>query len=216
MAGRLMQFARKYQSSGISPDYSVPGLVYDDGSSPAVVHASAETNESGVPLPEEAPTDTLPDMRLGEIPALPRIIGDDAWLTSVESHATMIAEMAAYGSALSSDHLDAMFGSVADQLIRRWADPSDPTVAVRKLAALIQSCAAESQLPKTGTDKATVETQNCNVLRICREIDPEFDRVPTSYPCALHESLAKKLSELTGLKISVNTSSTGCIVSFEL
>ncbi|TFF94390.1 hypothetical protein EU546_04960, partial [Candidatus Thorarchaeota archaeon] len=90
MAGRLMQFARKYQSSGISPDYSVPGLVYDDGSSPAVVHASAETNESGVPLPEEAPTDTLPDMRLGEIPALPRIIGDDAWLTSVESHATMI------------------------------------------------------------------------------------------------------------------------------
>lgn len=216
MAGRLMQFARKYQSSGICPDYSIPDLVYDDGT-PAAVHPTDQDEESAVALPKaESTTDALPDMRLGEIPALPRTIGSDAWMASVEAHAIMIAEMAAYGSALPAGHLQAMFERVADEIIRRWADPSDPAAVVRKFAALIQSCATESQLPKTGTDKATVETQNCDVLKTCREIDPKLERVPAAYPCALHETLANKLSELTGLKISVNTSSTGCIVSFEL
>ena len=32
-AGRLMQFSRQYQTSGIAPNYEVEGLVYDDGES---------------------------------------------------------------------------------------------------------------------------------------------------------------------------------------
>lgn len=216
MAGRLMQFARQYQSSGICQDYSIPDLVYDDGTL-AAVQTSSQDEDSGLALPVEGTTtEPLPDMRLGEVPSLLRTIGTDAWISTVEASAITIAEMAAYGSALPSGHLEAMFDRVAEELIRRWVDPSDPAAAVRRFAALIQSCASGSQLPKTGTNKATVETQNCDVLRICREIDPKLERVPTAYPCALHEILAKKLSDLTGLKISVNTSSTGCIVSFEL
>ncbi|MHA1927424.1 MAG: hypothetical protein ACTSV2_02470, partial [Candidatus Thorarchaeota archaeon] len=32
-AGRLMQFARRYQTSGVCPNFEVPDLVYDDGTS---------------------------------------------------------------------------------------------------------------------------------------------------------------------------------------
>ncbi len=215
MAGRLMQFARRYQTSGVCPNFEVPDLVYDDGT-PAVSASVATGEDSGVALPAGESSEDFPDMRLGEVPPLLRVVGEDAWKASAEAHAIMIAEASAYGASLPSGHLEAIFGRIADEFIRRWSDPTDPYAAVRGFGSLIQSCAAESQLPKTGTDRATVETQNCDVLRICREIDPKLSRVPAAYPCALHEIIAKKLSELTGLKISVNTSSTGCIVSFEI
>ena len=215
MAGRLMQFARRYQASGVCPDFAVPDLVYDDGT-PAASPTATTSEDSGVFLPVSEASAELPDMKLGQVPPLLRVVGEDAWKTSAEGHAIMIAEAAAYGASLPSGHLEAMFDRIADEFIKRWSDPSDPAAAVRGFAALIQACAAESQLPKTGTDRATVETQNCDVLRVCREIDPKLNRVPAAYPCALHETIAKKLSELTGLKISVNTSSTGCIVSFEI
>lgn len=217
MAGRLMQFSRRYQTSGVCPNYEVPDLVYDDGSA-AVSAPPSSTDESGVAVPEadSEEEEELPDMRVGEIPAIERTTGENAWKTNVEAHATMIAEMAAYGNALSKAHLEAMFDRVADELIKYWAslDPNDPGIAVKKFGALIQSCATDSQIPKTTSDRSTVETHNCDVLRICRSLDPSADRVPPAYPCAFHETLARKLSDLSGLKISVNTSSTGCIVSF--
>jgi hypothetical protein len=216
MAGRLMQFARRYQASGVCPNFEVPDLAYDDGT-PASAAESTESVESGAAIPARGEeVETSVDMRLGMVPPIPRAIQNDAWLSSVEAHAITIAEMSAYGAALSSEHLEAMFDRVADELIRRWTDPSDPAAAVQRFGAMIQSCAAESQLPKTGSERATVETVNCDLLRICREVDPDLKRVPAAYPCALHERIAAKLSEATGLKISVNTSSTGCIVSFEL
>lgn len=215
MAGRLMQFSRRYQTSGVCPNYEVPDLVYDDGTTVASASSSA-ADESGIGGPSSEESEALPELRVGEIPDIPRTISDDAWAASTEAHAALIGEMAAYGASLPEGHLDAMFSRVADAMIRYWAasDPSDPGTAIKKFGALIQSCAVESQLPKTGTQRATVETQNCDVLRICRAMDPNVDRIPPAYPCAFHEAIAKRLSEISGMKISVNTSSTGCIVSF--
>ena len=216
MAGRLMQFSRRYQTSGVCPNYEVPDLAYDDGTTLASIAASAEVDASGIGAPPADEAEALPEMRIGEIPAIPRTIGEDAWSASVEAHAAMIGEMAAYGSTLPKGHLDAMFDRAADELIRYWAasNPDDPAAAIKKFGAMIQACAVESQLPKTGTQRATVETQNCDVLRICKAMDPDVNRIPPAYPCAFHETIARKLSELSGMKISVNTSSTGCIVSF--
>ena len=212
MAGRLMQFARRYQTSGVCPNFEVPDLAYDDGTP-----VSTDSIENGAEIPAKSEAEEpLADMELGMVPPIPRTIQKDAWLSSIEAHAVMIAEISAYGAALSSEHLEAMFDRVADELVRKWSHSSDPAAAVQKFGAMIQSCAAESQLPKTGNERATVETVNCDLLRICREVDPKLKRVPAAYPCALHERIAAKLSEATGLKISVNTSSTGCVVSFEL
>ena len=71
-------------------------------------------------------------------------------------------------------------------------------------------------MPKTGTGTATIETGTCEILRICRELDSDVNKIPSGYPCTFHEMIAKKLTELTGVKVIVNTSSTGCIVSMNL
>ncbi len=215
MAGRLMQFARTYQTAGVCPNYENPDLTYDDGTTLGEIAATARGE---VVLEDTAPSTELPDMRIGEVPPIPRTTGEDAWASIVESHATMICEVATYASELPKGHMEKMFNRLADALINQWAmsNPEEPPTAIRKFGALIQACSDESQLPKTGSGKATIETGACRVLKICRDLDPEASKFPAGYPCAFHELIAKKLGDLTGTKISVNTSSTGCIVGFSL
>ncbi|MFW9768505.1 MAG: hypothetical protein ACFFF9_09605 [Candidatus Thorarchaeota archaeon] len=212
MAGRLMQFARKYQTAGVCPNYEIPDLTYEDGTTIGGI-AAAEKGE--VAIEESATSADLPDMRIGEIPPLHRVKDEAAWAMNVEAHAAMICEIAAYASELPKGHLDNMFNRVVDALIYRWAmsNPNEPPTALIKFASLIQSCSNESQLPKTGTGTATVETGTCKLLTTCHEMDPKASKIPAGYPCTFHEKIAKRLSELTGAKVSVNTSSTGCIVS---
>ena len=212
MAGRLMQFARKYQTAGVCPNYEIPDLAYDDGTTVGDI-AAAEKGE--VAVEESTTTADLPDMRIGEIPPLHRTKDEAAWEMSVEAHAAMISEVAAYAAELPKGHLENMFNRVADTLIYRWAmaNPSEAPTALIRFASLIQSCSNESQLPKTGTGTATIETGKCKLLEVCRELDPDASKIPAGYPCTFHETIAKKLSELSGVKVSVNTSSTGCIVS---
>ena len=215
MAGRLMQFARKYQTSGICPNYEVPDLAYDDGTTLGEIAAE---KRGDVTVEDTAPKAELPDMRIGEIPPLQRTSGEAAWEANIEAHATLICETSAYAAELPTGNLDIMFNRMADALIYRWAmsNPEESPTALIKFASLIQACSDESQLPKTGSGTATIETGACKILGICRELDPEASKIPAGYPCAFHELLAKKLSELTGAKISVNTSSTGCTVGISL
>jgi len=217
MAGRLMQYARKYQTAGVCPNYEMPDLAYDDGTTVGEAAATAR-GEVIVSAEETALPDELPDMRLGEIPPIPRTTGDEAWASIIEAHATMICEVAAYVSELPKGHMDVMFNRLADALIRQWAmsNPEEPPTAVVKFGSLIQACSNESQLLKTGSGTATIETGVCKLLSICKKLDPDASRIPSGYPCKFHELVAKKLSELSGVKISVNTSSTGCIVGISL
>ena len=59
MAGRLMQFARKYQTAGVCPNYEIPDLAYDDGTTLGEIAAS-ERGE--VAVEDTTPSDELPDM----------------------------------------------------------------------------------------------------------------------------------------------------------
>lgn len=217
MAGRLMQYARKYQTAGVCPNYEVSDLAYDDGTTVGEAAATAR-GEVIVSAEETALPDELPDMKLGEIPPIPRTTGDEAWASIIEAHATMICKVAAYVSELPKGHMDIMFNRLADALIRQWAmsNPEEPPTAVVKFGSLIQACSNESQLLKTGSGTATIETGVCKLLSICKVLDPDASRIPSGYPCKFHELVAKKLSELSGAKISVNTSSTGCIVGISL
>ncbi|MFW9958360.1 MAG: hypothetical protein ACFFCT_09825 [Candidatus Odinarchaeota archaeon] len=217
MAGRLMQYARTYQQAGVCPNYEITDLIYEDGTT---IGEQAIAAEGGVvhDLHEESAIATLPDIRVGEVPQIPRAIGDAAWYTITEGYASLICEVSAYGSSLPKGHLDLMFNKAADQLIHFWvtSNPEDSAAVLKKFGALIQSCSKESQLPKTGTGTATIETGVCEVLRVCRELDPNVSKIPAGYPCAFHEILAKKISDVSGVKVSVNTSSTGCIVSMSI
>ena len=215
MAGRLMQFARKYQTAGVCPNFEIPDLAYDDGTTLGEI-AAAQRGE--VAVEETTPAAELPDMRIGELPPVIRTTGEAAWAANLEAHAAMICETATYAAEMPKGHIENMFNRVADSLIHQWAmsNPDEPPTALMKFMSLIQACSDESQLPKTGTGSATIETGACRILSICRNLDPDASRIPHGYPCAFHELLAKKLSELTGAKISVNTSSTGCIVGVSL
>ncbi len=217
MAGRLMQYARTYQQAGVCPNYELTDLTYEDGTTVGDQVVAAEGGVTTTSV-EESVLSALPDVRVGEVPQIPRTIGDAAWQAITEVHATLICEISAYGSSLPAGHLDMMFNKAADQLVHFWvtSNPDDSSAVLRKFGALIQSCSKESQLPKTGTGTATIETGTCEILRVCRELDPDVKRIPSGYPCAFHEMLAKKISEVSGVKVSVNTSSTGCIVSMSL
>lgn len=217
MSGRLMQFARKYQNAGICPNYEIPELAYDDGTTIGEQMAASSGSPTAVDVGESV-TAELPDIRVGEIPSIPKVSEASAWASTIEVQASLICEISAYAATLPAGHLDLMFTRAADQLIHYWvkSNPDDPQAALNKFGAMIQSCSNESQMPKTGTGTITIETGTCEILRICRELDPDVNKIPAGYPCAFHEKVAAKLSELTGAKVSVNTSSTGCIVGMSL
>jgi hypothetical protein len=217
MAGRLMQFARKYQQAGICPNYELTDLAYEDGTT---IGEQAIAAEGGVVVDstQESVIVHLPDVRVGEVPQIPKTTGDAAWQSIAEAHGALIGELSAYARTLPTGHLDLMFSKAADQLIHFWvtSNPDDPSTLLKKFGAMIQSCSSESQLLKTGTGTATIETGTCEVLRVCRKIDPDVTRIPAGYPCIFHEMLANKITELTGVKVTVNTSSVGCVVGMSI
>lgn len=216
-AGRLMQFARKYQQSGVCPNFEVPGLTRDDDSEEAVatgadigadsVDSTITTQEPSSPALTPRPIGKLPDIS----PVAPNLARD----SNIEAHAAVIGEMAAYGSELPEGHLALMFDRAAEALARGWATSDDPANPLIRFCETILSCSKEGQVPKTGR-KLTVETGSCELLKRVREFEESGTAVPPNYPCAFHEVLAEKISLLTGVKIGINVSSTGCVVSVYL
>lgn len=208
-AGRLMQFARQYQQSGVAPNYDDPSLVYDDGT-----HASggeAASEQGGFATPEAVETH-VEVSKVGSVPELQQLNDRSIWENLTQAHGTLIAEMAVYGAELPEGHLDLMFNRAADALVQLWSANGDGMDLLTRFSQLIQSCSRESQIPKTGTYKLTIETGTCSVLMAANATDPRGNRLPAGYPCRFHEILAEKIGSLTGVNINVNTSSTGCIV----
>jgi len=116
-AGRLMQFSRKYQTAGICPNYEVPDLVYDDGSSPAA--ASEETSEAKAE--SVSSIDDVSVTGVGAVPKLEPLEGVGLWQPAIASYGVTLAEVAAYGERLPDGHLDLMFENVANELVRMWS-----------------------------------------------------------------------------------------------
>ncbi len=212
-AGRLMQYARKYQSSGVCPNYEVPDFYYDDGESYIAVGDSSSSEGGSVATAE---VHELPHMPVGHLPTITPQEGKNAWKVIAETHGAAVCEFAIYAAGLSEGHLKAMFEQFADRLVHSWIDPEDPIILPIRFGELIYSCSGESQLPKTGTLNVSVETQGCVLLKMTREFDPDGSRMPAGYPCAFHEMIARKVAQVTDLKIGVNTSSTGCIVTMSI
>ncbi len=215
-AGRMMQFARKYQQSGVAPNYEVPDLFRDDeDASISPSSSTAATLEAG-PAETTEPSEPSIDTRIGKIPELSPVNPSGAWKNVVESQAALIARMAIYGDSLPGGHLDLMFGQTADELVYQWGLAEDLANPVIRFAELILGCSKEGQIPKTGKNEVTLETGTCELLRKTIEMDPSGDRFPAGYPCKFHEMIAQRVGQRVGADIEINTSSTGCRVTFRL
>jgi len=217
-AGRMMQYARKYQTSGVCPNYELNDLVRTDDDGEIISHT---IQESGIPVVDTASTiipesESSADTRIGELPDFKTVTPKQAWKSAMDSQAGLIARIAAYGAALPEGHLEQMFTQAAEELVYQWGRSEDPANPVLKFSEMILGCSEEGQLPKTGTDNVTLETGTCELLRKYREMDPDGSRFPPGYPCTFHEILAAKIEERIGAEINVNTSSIGCRVTFRL
>ena len=211
-AGRLMQFSRKYQTAGVCPNYEVPDLVYDDGSSPVAVseESSDTTAESSSSI------DDISVTGVGAVPKLEPLSGNDLWQHAILSYGVMLSELAAYGESLPDGHVDVMFDNVANELVRMWSASGEGVDVLSNFGNMILSCTKEGQLPAAAVHQLKIETGRCELLAMARQIDPDGKKLPGGYPCAFHEKIAEKVSQLTGAKIEINTSSTGCIVQIAL
>ncbi len=216
-AGRLMQFARRYQESGICPDYEPKGLVRDDGEAYVAVEADS-AGDGMAPVRTQGPAASEParDTRVGQLPHVSPPDRLEAWRASVESQAVMIARLSAYGAALGTEHLSSMFQQVAEELVYRWGLSEDNAEPLVRFCNMILSCSTEGQVPKTGRDRMSIETGQCELLKMFYEMDPSASRFPPGFPCAFHEAVARLVAARTGVNIGVNTSSTGCIVNMGL
>lgn len=215
-AGRLMRFSRQYQQSGVSPNFDIPDLYYDDGSSPATAEPVSKDTATAATTNAESIEDSISVTQVGALPQLTPSAGLDLWSNTIQSYAVMLFQMAIYGSGLPEGHLELMFDRVADELLRLWSKTGEGTDMLTFFANEILSCSKEGQLPASGVHKLTIETGTCSVLKLAREMDPEGSRLPVGFPCAFHERLAKKVAKATGANIDVNTSSTGCRVELSL
>jgi hypothetical protein len=211
-AGRLMQFSRKYQTAGVCPNYEVPDLVYDDGSSP--VAASEGTSE--VQPEVSSSIEDLSVTGVGAVPKLDPLNGKDLWQHAIQSYGAVLSEIAAFGESLPDGHLDIMFENVANELVRIWSASGEGVDVLSSFGNMILSCSKEGQLPAAAVHQLKIETGRCELLAMARQIDPNGKKLPAGYPCAFHERVAEKVSQLTGAKIEINTSSTGCIVQISL
>ena len=63
MSGRLMQFGRKYQTAGICPNYEIPDLAYDDGTTIGEQMAASSGSPTTADVGESI-TAELPDIRV--------------------------------------------------------------------------------------------------------------------------------------------------------
>lgn len=215
-AGRLMQFCRKYQTAGVAPNYEVPDLVYDDGSSPAAATSDEVSAEDGAALGASGSIEDISVSGVGAVPNLVPLAGNDLWQNTIHQYGVMLAEMAAYGGQLPKGHLEVMFDNAANEMIRLWSASGEGVDVITHFGNMILSCSKESQLPAAAVHQLKIETGRCELLAMARELDPDGRKLPPGYPCTFHEKLASKVSKLTGAKIEVNTSSTGCIVQITL
>ncbi|MHA1927803.1 MAG: hypothetical protein ACTSV2_04385, partial [Candidatus Thorarchaeota archaeon] len=193
------------------PNFEVPDLVYDDGTS-ASSKAKPETSGPGdVAAAASTETEEFSFAPVGKLPTISVSI-KGIWEKAMEAHGTLLCEMAIYGASLPEGHLEAMFEKSANAMLRRWIHPGDPLNLITKFGEFMFSCSNESQVPRTGTDNTTLEVSPCKILQVARRVDPDGSLLPPGYPCAYHELIAKKVSEISDLNIIVNTSSTGCTV----
>ncbi|TFG12710.1 hypothetical protein EU537_08425 [Candidatus Thorarchaeota archaeon] len=221
-AGRLMQFARRYQQSGVAPDFEVAGLIRQDGTKTGVeAPVSESTHERQSETPDVStetpePSELPSSQRITEIPTLSPLNPKETWNRLSTAFGILLAEIATYGATLPEGHLDAMFERAANREIATWTDAENPASVVTSFCEMMYSCSEESQFPLTGADTLTIEVSGCKLLQTGREIGSNYESYPVGYPCQYHEKIAEKIAEITGLNISVNTSSTGCVVQIEL
>ena len=204
-AGRLMQFSRRYQTSGVCPNYADPNLVYGD---------EVETSPTAYAEPEI--TIVEPKMEVTPVEELPKIpafkIGK-AWAATIEAHSVMIAQMAAYGASLPEGHLESMFEQAASNLIDLWSAQGDASGLIYRFAAMIQSCSRESTVSESTKSKIIIETVNCVLLESAGNLKKAGITFPSRFPCKFHEEVAKQISARTKTKISINTTSSRCTVT---
>lgn len=218
-AGRLMQYARRYEQSGVCPNFEEKDLVREGEEPASSSHEpdSSQHPDNLQPRREAVKVDfafSLP--RLEQIPSVKPLTPMDAWRTDLEGHAALVTEVAAYSSMLGSNHLKEVFSQTARSLIRSWTASGNSTDLVTHFVSFMQACSSESQLARTGNDKITVECNSCEMLRIANELKKRGVNVPLGYPCAFHEVLATKVAETSGANVIVNTSSGGCTVTVSL
>jgi len=207
-AGRLMQFTRRYQQSGVCPNYADPRLVYgDEVETSPTAYAEAETT-AAKPKIEVTPVEELP-----KIPAFK--IGK-AWDATVEAHSVMIARMAAYGASLPEGHLQLMFEQAASDFVNLWFAQGGASGLISRFAKMIQSCSRESAVSESTNSKIIIETGNCALLERAGDLKKAGITFPSGFPCKFHEEVAKQVSARTKTKISINTTSSGCTVTIAL
>jgi hypothetical protein len=218
-AGRLMQYARSYEQAGICPNYEEKGLVREGEEAIGALHESDTSQHSETLKPQQDAVQvdyafSLP--RLDRIPTIKSLGPVEAWRSDLEAHSILVAEVAAYSSSLGGDHPKEIFGQTARALIRSWTVSGKSDDLVTRFVSFIQACSRESQLALTGTDKITIETGGCEMLRIANDLKKKGMNLPPGYPCAFHEILGAKVAETSGANVSVNTSSSGCTVTVSL
>lgn len=213
-AGRLMQFARRFQQSGVCPNFEVPGLAYDDGTT-TTASAGAAGETAAAP---EAKTETIeiPKKQVERIPAFIPLTSDMAIDSLIELLAAIIQETTAFSDNLSKEHLEIMVKNIARTVVRRWTAYEDPYMPINLFVNMIMSSTHEGQVPSTTDRGLTIETGQCKLLAEGKWFIEAGTKAPLKFPCALHEEIAKLVAEVTGIKIGVNTSSTGCIINITL
>ncbi|MHA1960106.1 MAG: hypothetical protein ACW99U_07745 [Candidatus Thorarchaeota archaeon] len=217
-AGRLMQFARRYEQSGVAPDFDLPDLVREGAHDvPAEMADDASADSALVEDGSASPAaDLLVHNPIGKLPEITKVEASVAWENDVEANAAVIQEMAAYGSALPEGHLNAMFDRAAETLVRLWSASEDASNPVLKFGQLILSSSNEGQVLSSSRVKLTFETGTCKLLSCARQFEELGTHSPTNFPCAFHEMVASKVSFISGANINLNISSTGCIVTMTL
>ncbi len=230
-AGRLMQFARQYQLSGVCPNYEVPDLQYDgeapvksNGETVSVVQNNAVSSASTTTIPSTTtssavtatPTESAAKSAVSRLESPPKVVLPslkDQWNNSLESQAVFLSEMATYGATLPEGHLDLMFRQAADYLVRKWSASGSPEDVVRGFASMILSSSPDSQVPPTGNATLCIDVGRCMLVKHAREYEVDGHHVPANYPCAFHMMVADLVSRQSALRISIETSSTGCRVT---
>jgi len=207
-AGRLMQFSRRYQQSGVCPNYADPKLVYgDDVETSPTVYAEPETtvaeSKVEVTIVEELPK--ISAFKIGK-----------AWTAIVEAHSVMIARMAAYGASLPEGHLESMFEQAASDFVDLWFAQGEASELISRFAAMVQSCSRESTVSESTKSKIIIETVNCTLLESAGNLKKTGITFPSGFPCKFHEEVAKQISARTKTRISINTTSSGCTVTIVL
>jgi len=204
-AGRLMQFSRRYQQSGVCPNYADPRLVYGD---------EVETSPSAYAEPETAAAKPKIEVTpVEELPKIPAFKIGKAWDATIEAHSIMIVRMAAYGASLPEGHLGLMFEQAASDIVDLWFAQGEPSGMISRFAKMIQSCSRESAISESTKSKIIIETVNCALLESAGTLKKAGITFPSGFPCKFHEEVAKQVSARTKTRISINTTSSGCTVT---